>query len=506
MLGERDGASGGAVAEDARRARRRTRSSRKPRKSSTPRPSARPPKSSTRASRRSGGRSARRCSRRAGRPLAYREAVKQYFLSQHAKEDVSNRRPAGRGRRAVRFLALSPAAAYALLAGVALVILLLHLLKPPPPRRRHPVRAAVGAVARSRKRPPARRLMSLLLALGSRTQPGAGPDPAGNRRDRRERLNALALMLDNSPSMAARTRDGRTPLGACDRAGARAAGQRSSAATEVTLLDTVGRLGVSGFVERDAAIAALARVPAAAWGQRAHAAGRRSSPARKCTCSPMALHRSTAPAARHRALGVRSGGQRRGDRLRSPSAGPGSDPLRSAGAGAERFARRSARAGADHGRRATSPSPRISTCARARPSTRPSTSPTSKAACSARRWCARPDAFALDDLAYAVIPPHRPKRVLLVTAGNPQLEDALRHLPGVRLAVVTPERYPRSGQARRLGVRPVRSGRAAGGRRAAAAAACAQLAGGAVHRADRRRASPTGTRTTPSRVGSRGAT
>jgi len=54
------------------------------------------------------------------------------------------------------------------------------------------------------------------------------------------------------------------------------------------------------------------------------------------------------------------------------------------------------------------------------------------------------DALALDDFAYAVVPPHRPKRVLLVTTGNPPLEDALRSPPGVRLVVVPPDGYPRA--------------------------------------------------------------
>jgi hypothetical protein len=37
-------------------------------------------------------------------------------------------------------------------------------------------------------------------------------------------------------------------------------------------------------------------------------------------------------------------------------------------------------------------------------------------------------------------------RVMLVTRGNPPLEDALQRLPGVRLTVVTPDRYPQAGE------------------------------------------------------------
>jgi hypothetical protein len=51
------------------------------------------------------------------------------------------------------------------------------------------------------------------------------------------------------------------------------------------------------------------------------------------------------------------------------------------------------------------------------------------------------DAFPLDDVAYAVIPPHHAKRVLLVSAGNALLADALRSLPGVHLTIVPPPRY-----------------------------------------------------------------
>jgi hypothetical protein len=48
------------------------------------------------------------------------------------------------------------------------------------------------------------------------------------------------------------------------------------------------------------------------------------------------------------------------------------------------------------------------------------------------------DALELDDTAYWVVPPHRPRRVLLVTRGNEALADALRALPGVALSVAQP--------------------------------------------------------------------
>jgi hypothetical protein len=51
------------------------------------------------------------------------------------------------------------------------------------------------------------------------------------------------------------------------------------------------------------------------------------------------------------------------------------------------------------------------------------------------------DAFAGDDIAYAVVPSRRVRRVQLVTRGHPALADALAALPGVRLEIVDPARY-----------------------------------------------------------------
>ena len=43
------------------------------------------------------------------------------------------------------------------------------------------------------------------------------------------------------------------------------------------------------------------------------------------------------------------------------------------------------------------------------------------------------DALALDDVAYAVVPEHRPRRILLVGVRDDALADSLRSLPGVRV-------------------------------------------------------------------------
>lgn len=53
----------------------------------------------------------------------------------------------------------------------------------------------------------------------------------------------------------------------------------------------------------------------------------------------------------------------------------------------------------------------------------------------------RPDLLAADDRAWAVIPPSRPRAVLLVGEGDPYLETALSQLPGMSLFGTTPADY-----------------------------------------------------------------
>ena len=51
------------------------------------------------------------------------------------------------------------------------------------------------------------------------------------------------------------------------------------------------------------------------------------------------------------------------------------------------------------------------------------------------------DAYALDDDAYAVIPPPRPARVLLVTSGNWFLENLLKADDRVRFEQLAPDGF-----------------------------------------------------------------
>jgi hypothetical protein len=55
------------------------------------------------------------------------------------------------------------------------------------------------------------------------------------------------------------------------------------------------------------------------------------------------------------------------------------------------------------------------------------------------------DALAADDVAYAYLPPNRTIRVGLVTSGDLRLDRSLRLLPGVRVSIVSPQRVSARG-------------------------------------------------------------
>ena len=106
--------------------------------------------------------------------------------------------------------AASPALAYGLLAAIARVIVLLHLLKPSPQQVQVVLHVAVGERGETSEAPrPTLALVAVARAV-----------PRGRARDRARADAAGApgatagsrtvLVLDNSPSMAARTRDGKT--------------------------------------------------------------------------------------------------------------------------------------------------------------------------------------------------------------------------------------------------------------------------------------------------------
>ena len=342
----------------------------------------------------------------------------------------------------MRFLALSPILAYALLAGVALVIVLLHLLRPPPRWVSVPSLVLWARVIRDHKRPDTRRMLSLLLALGAGlslalalTRPEIGALGSNAHR--------LVMVLDNSPSMAARMSDGRSRWEhAIEQA--RAVLEHSSAATEVRLLDTVRRLGVHGLVERDVAIKALARLPAATWGQAQMPAASLLAGAQvhlftdgvaQVDAPEGAVVHSVFEAADNVAVTafearpLAQNPTRFEALVQVLNASPGKLRARLLITGGDRF----------------SIAQDLDLRAGETVNATFDVSDFEGGVLGAAVVC-ETDAFALDDFAYALVPPHGPKRVLLVTTGNPPLEDALRSLPGVRLAVVPPASYPRAGE------------------------------------------------------------
>jgi hypothetical protein len=342
----------------------------------------------------------------------------------------------------VKFLALSPAIAWSLLAGVALAIVLLHLLRPPPPRVVVPSLLLWMRVARDRKRPAANWLTLLLLALGAGLSIALAltrPEIPGFAVSAQH----LTLILDNSPSMSARTRDGSSRW---QHAVARATEvlQRSGAASRVTLMDTGGKFRASGFVDRKSAIAALARLPAVDWesarvplaipagGGQVHLFTDGVAPIEPPEGALVHSVFEPADNIAVTAFEVRALPQdptRVEALVQVLNASPSDQRARLLIKGGESFS--------------------IAQDLDLRPGE------TVNAAIDISDFVGGvlgatviglSDALLLDDLAYAIVPPHRPKRVLLVTPGNPDLVDALRTMPGVVLTVVGPEGYSAAGE------------------------------------------------------------
>ena len=342
----------------------------------------------------------------------------------------------------MNFLALSAPAAYALLAGVALAIALLHLLRPPRPSVTVASLLLWARAGRERKRPFTRRLIALLLALGAGLSlalaltraeiPAIAPS-----------AQRLLLVLDNSPSMAARTRDGhsRWQHGLEQ---ARALVDAASASSHVMVWDTRGRLDSPGFVGPAAARAVLGRLPDPGWGSvrlppAPFAAGAQvhvfTDGVTQLALPAGAIVHAVFEPADNVALTLFEARPLARDPTRYEAllhvvnASPGSRHVRLLITGQGGFslaqdldlaAGESADASFDV-------------------SDFPGGVLGASAICTS-------DALALDDVAYAVVPPHNRRRVLLVSPGNPALENALRSLPGVRLKVVRPAQYSRAGE------------------------------------------------------------
>ena len=337
----------------------------------------------------------------------------------------------------MRFLAFSPLAAYALLAGVGVLIWLLYLIKPRMPR----VKVASTLVWRRvlgqtlARNDRWRWLLSLLLALATGlslafalTRPEVRALGASHQR--------IVLVLDNSASMAARTRDGSTRWRHALE-GARRIIERAGASSEVLVRDTAGRAPVIGFLPLGQALEQLRRVPLSSE------AGARVPPLPVGTAISsahlftdgvgvdavprgVAVH-SVFEAADNVAISGFEARSVPGDPthyeafLQIVNAAPTQTQvtLEVEGAGGFRLERKLQVAGATTVNQMLDVSRFDQGLLRA-------------------QVYSEGDAFDLDDTAYCVVASHRSRRVLLVTSGNAFLEDSLRALPGVALTVRSP--------------------------------------------------------------------
>ncbi len=337
----------------------------------------------------------------------------------------------------MRFLAFSPLAAYALLAGVGALIWLLYLIKPRMPR----VKVASTLVWRRvlgqtlARNDRWRWLLSLLLALATGlslafalTRPEVRALGASHQR--------IVLVLDNSASMAARTRDGSTRWRHALE-GARRIIERAGAGSEVLVRDTAGRAPVTGFLPLGQALEQLRRVPLSSE------AGGRVPPLPVGTAISsahlftdgvgvdavprgVAVH-SVFEAADNVAISGFEARSVPGDPthyeafLQIVNAAPTQTQvtLEVEGVGGFRLERKLQVAGAITVNQMLDVSRFEQGLLRA-------------------QVYSEGDAFDLDDTAYCVVAPHRSRRVLLVTSGNAFLEDSLRALPGVVLTVRNP--------------------------------------------------------------------
>lgn len=325
--------------------------------------------------------------------------------------------------------------AYALLAAVAVLILLLHLLRPRALRQTISSTVLWAEVIKTHTKfhAPWRWLLSLLLCLFiglalalALTRP-QGVGPAQTR---------VVVLLDNSPSMAARTRDGETRW---THAVNLARELIASTGADVMLADSMGYAPINGFVRPAQAIAELDRLPAVAYGL-----------VRKLTLPPLTnieVHVITDGVAEYELPpGARvhsvfepadnvavTGLQTRAfptDPLRVQAfvqvynASPVPKRVRLSLRGGDRFSlaqdlQMNAGELIDAAFEITDFPQGVLAAA----------------------VTSRDDAYALDDIAFALVAPHRVRNIVLVSEGDQRLADSIRSLPGVRLTSIRPNAY-----------------------------------------------------------------
>jgi len=333
-------------------------------------------------------------------------------------------------------LANSPALAYALIAAVAAAIVLLHLLKPRPRQMLVASTLLWASVAKRYRRRD--RLWRWWLSLALCLAVGLAIALALIRSDAPGMTTGarMVLVLDNSPSMAARTRDGKTRW---SHAIERSRSLIEANAAQVMLLDTMGGAPVSGYVSREEAQAAVGRIRVAIDGvaqmptvpdmasAQLHIV---SDGVASLNIPERAVVHSVFEPADNVAVTALEVRPFPADPLRYEAfvqvynASLVPKHARVTLRGGERFAL----------------SQELDLAPGELVDAAFDVSGFEGGVLAAGALSGN-DAFALDDVAFAVVPAHRAKQVVLITQGNARLEDCLRSLAGVRVRTLTPAAY-----------------------------------------------------------------
>ncbi len=329
-------------------------------------------------------------------------------------------------------LALSPLLAYAVIAITALLIVLLHLLRPRALRRAVSSTVLWAEVLRQRSRyhAPWRWLLSLLLCLlvGLALALALGrPEGLGN-----DQLKVV-VVLDNSPSMAARTRDGASRW---QNAVAKARSIIDASGVDVMLVDTMGRAPVEGFVRPARALEALGRFEVSSHGTaRSPVLPEAGAFDLHVITDGVAGFGVPGDAVVHSVFEQAVNVAITGLQVRPFPA----DPLR-----VEAFVQvYNASTQAQRVRLSLRGTEQFSVAQELQMNAGELIDASFDisdfdAGVLAAAALAEGDAFAQDDIAFAMVAPHRVRDVVLVSTGNERLEDAIRSLPGVRLRVIAP--------------------------------------------------------------------
>lgn len=356
----------------------------------------------------------------------------------------------------MKFLGLAAGPAWLLLASSAVAVVLLYLLKPSPRRLLIASNVIWQRMLRERKHEPERLRwwLSLLLALAIALALAfalARPEITalgGTAEDR-------VVVIDNSPSMAARGADGRTRLAAAlDRAAdiVRAGG----AGSRFLIADTMHQLSVTGFVSRATALTQLRSIePRTGTRPWFPDAGRGPAP----TGAMASAFETAAPLTNPRRVwlvtdGIAALQPPAGTEVVSvfqsaPNVGITAFEVRAVPADARRHEVFIAVTNASA--EATPVEVQLAGTGAA-PVGRPlrvAGNATASVVLDASGFSEGPlrasvraetDALDLDDTAYAYLPGKSRVRLALVTPGNPDLTRALRLLPRIDLEVLSPAR------------------------------------------------------------------